>query len=37
MVYSDITMLVILGILVAILILKFIDVYGKEQKWAINM
>ena len=30
--YSSITMLIILGILVAILILKFIDVYGKEQK-----
>lgn len=30
MAYSDITMLVILGILVAILILKFVDVYGKK-------
>ena len=30
MVYSDITMLVILGILVAILILKFVDVYGEK-------
>jgi hypothetical protein len=30
MAYSDITMLVILGILVAILILKFVDVYGEK-------
>jgi hypothetical protein len=30
MAYSDLTMLIILGFLVAFCILKFIDVYGKK-------